>query len=221
MTVKDGNTLFAGQQALPPLPQKLTPAQAARLDFARARPIDVGRVGFTDGNRTGQRWFLNSISLGTSARANRIASSLGVLIRSPARYPIAGALALLSGGPRSYEVLAGGHTRFQGRAINVTMANGACIGGGLRISPGSEPDDGQLELVVIGAMRRMRALTALRAIRTGAHLAMPEVMVTPARGLSIEVRGPGRLRFEADGENRVSHQPVFVNLEPGRLRVAR
>lgn len=31
MTVKDGGTLFLGQQPLPPLPQKLTPAQAARL----------------------------------------------------------------------------------------------------------------------------------------------------------------------------------------------
>lgn len=31
MTVRDGGTLFVGQQALPPLPQKMTPAQAARL----------------------------------------------------------------------------------------------------------------------------------------------------------------------------------------------
>lgn len=43
MTVKDGNTLFAGQQALPPLPQKLTPAQAARL----AEIIDFLHRGLT------------------------------------------------------------------------------------------------------------------------------------------------------------------------------
>jgi diacylglycerol kinase (ATP) len=197
------------------------PAESARLDFARARPVDVGRVGFTDGTRTGQRWFLNSISVGTSARANRIALSLGGLIRGPAKYPIAGGLALLSGGPQPYEVLVGGHTRFQGPAMNVTIANGACIGGGLRISPTSSPDDGQLELVVIGTMRRMRALRALRAIRTGAHLAMPEVMVTPVAGAAVEVRGNGRLWFEADGENRVSDDRIIVNLEPGRLQVAR
>jgi hypothetical protein len=67
----------------------------------------------------------------------------------------------------------------------------------------------------------MRALRALRAIRTGAHLAMPEVMVTPVAGAAVEVRGNGRLWFEADGENRVSDDRIIVNLEPGRLQVAR
>jgi hypothetical protein len=50
---------------------------------------------------------------------------------------------------------------------------------------------------------------------------MPEVMVTPVAGAAVEVRGNGRLWFEADGENRVSDDRIIVNLEPGRLQVAR
>jgi diacylglycerol kinase (ATP) len=198
------------------------PAEAARLDPARARPIDVGRV--TTWNKKGDerhRWFLNSLSIGASARANRIAGSIGGLIRGPAKYPIAGGLALLASGPEHFEVLVAGELRHRGRAINLTIANGACFGGGLRISPDSRPDDGQLDLVIIGNLSRLRALGALRALRSGRHVTMPGVEVVPAAPTPIEIHTRRPLRFEADGENLDSHERIIVNLHPRRLRIAR
>ena len=192
------------------------------LDPSRARPIDLARVSLHDSSG-GQRhrWFVNSLSVGASARANRIALAIGGLIRGPIKYPIAGVLALLSGGADPYDVMVAGTRRFIGPAINLTVANGACVGGGLRISPDSVPDDESLELVIIGALSRIGALGALRSLRTGGHLAMRDVTVIAAGSAPIEIRGPGVLRLETDGENLVSHQCVIVNLEPGRLRVAR
>jgi YegS/Rv2252/BmrU family lipid kinase len=198
------------------------PARALLMDPAEARPVDLAQVSLE--NPAGEprhRWFLNSLSIGASARANRIALSMGRMIRGPAKYPIAGVLALFSSNPERYEVLLGGRRHFHGRALNLTIANGPGFGGGLRISPDSRPDDGRLELVMIGEMRRVRALAALRALRTGAHVTMPEVEVIPAANLPIEIRGERALAFEADGENLVASERLIVNLQPGRLRVAR
>lgn len=198
----------------------LDPIRAAGFDPNRARQVDVGRVTI-GGDQVNHRWFLNSLSVGTSARANRIALPLGKAIRGPARYPIAGVLALVSSGAQHYEVLVGGRRAFQGKAINLTVANGGCFGGGLRISPDSIPDDGVLELVIIGNLSRARALRALRALRTGTHVTMRDVQVLSAVTAPIEIRTPGPVRFETDGENLVSHNQVIVNLVPGRLKVAR
>jgi len=198
------------------------PTRAAHLDFARAPAVDVARVSTCDpSGEQHHRWFLNSLSVGTSARANRIAGSIGGVIRGALKYPIAGVLALCSRGPARYEVRVGGVRQFDGAALNVSVANGSGFGGGLQISPQSRPDDGSLELVIIGAMSRMRALATLRALRSGGHLAMGEVHVTPTGSAAIEIRGRDSLAFEADGENLVSHQRLIVNLQPGRLRVAR
>lgn len=109
----------------------IDPASAAHFDPARVRPVDIGRVT-VGGAQPGHRWFLNSLSVGTSARANRIARSIGSVLRSPLKYPVAGALALFSSRAAEYEVLVGGHSRYQGRAVNLTIANGACFGGGYR-----------------------------------------------------------------------------------------
>ena len=196
------------------------PLRAAGFDPARIRQVDVGRVSFGR-DQADHRWFLNSLSVGTSARANRIAHSLGRAIRSPAKYPVAGVLALLSSGAHRYEILVDGQRQFQGNAINLTVANGECFGGGLRISPGSSQDDGALDLVIIGDLARARALRALRALRDGTHVTMRDVQVLSAIAAPIEIHAPGRMPFETDGENLVSHDRVIVNLVPGRLKVAR
>lgn len=198
----------------------LDPGSAARFHPARVHPVDVGRVA-VGGPHPGHRWFLNSFSVGTSARANRIARSIGRVLRGPVKYPVAGALALFSSRAAFYEVLVAGHSRYRGRAINLTIANGACFGGGLQISPQSLPDDGLLDLVIIGDMGRIRAMTALRALRSGGHVAMREVEVVPKVATPIEIHARGELRFETDGENLVAYDHVIVNLEPKRLRVAR
>lgn len=202
------------------IPTGSPPCQPLALD--RPRPLDVGRVALWD--RSGEprhRWFLNSLSVGTSARANRIARSIGAVIRSPVKYPVAGVVALFSGRTQRYEVLVGGRSRYQGKAINLTIANGACFGGGLRISPDSRPDDGALELVIIGAMGLVRALGALRRLRQGRHVSMGEVEVDPAVTGPITIRTAGELPFETDGENLVTWHQAIVNLVPGRLKVAR
>jgi len=194
-------------------------AAARALDPETPRPIDlVHGAGDPGSVGTWSRWFINSVSLGVSAKANRIAPRVGRFLPGSTRYPVAGALALANGRPIEYEIRVGGRSLLAGSALNLTVANGAGFGGGLQISPPSRPDDGALEVVVIGAMSRIAALGALARLRTGRHLGLDRVRMLEHLKEPFEI-GIDRTgtAAEGDGENFTVHRTLSIELQPGRL----
>jgi diacylglycerol kinase (ATP) len=210
-----GNDI-ARNLSLPP-----DPTHAARsIGSSAVRSVDVGRCTFREaGGAERSRWFLNSVSVGVSARANRLAPGIGRLVRGPGRYPLAGALALLGGGAAGYEASAGPRLLFRGRALNLTVANGRAFGGGLLISPDSRPDDGTCELVVIGPLSRLAGLGALARLRSGRHVRLPAVRVVAGLRGPLAITADSPMPAEADGENFMIPGRFVVELLPGRLRI--
>ena len=185
-----------------------------------ARRVDLGRLSFRDrGGAARSRLFLNSVSVGVSPRANRIARAMRGVVPGRLRYPLGGVAAVLSGGAGRYRVTSGGAVRFEGEALNLTIANGPTFGGGLRISPGSSLTDGVLEQVIIGRLGVARAMLALGRLYGGTHAGMRGVSVTPVReALTIE-SGTGALLAEADGQEFEIDGPLTVEPVPGALPI--
>lgn len=196
-------------------------AALARLGGGETVPrrVDVGRVRFhqPDGT-TRSRLFLNSTSAGVSARANRIAWAMRQVLPGRLRYAFAGAVALFAEGHARFEVACDGERVFEGEALNITIANCASFGGGMRISPESSPMDGVLDLVIMGRMGVIRALTALSRLYSGGHAGMRGVSLAPARSPIRLVRADGRpMRVEADGHDFVAAGEITVEVLPGAL----
>lgn len=101
-------------------------------------------------------------------------------------------------------------------ALVVVPANMPYLGGGLHLSPGSDPADGLLDLVVIRPVTPARALALLRAVRAGRHTSMPEVEVRPATRVRIE--GPADVLAHGDGE-ALAPLPLTVEVRPSSLQV--
>jgi diacylglycerol kinase (ATP) len=195
----------------------LDPFEAAqRLQQDSTRRVDLGQLCFQADGVPHRRIFLNSVSLGVSVRANRLARRLGRVRPGRLRYVIGGLAAVLSGRNASYRVSSGDRLLHDGPVLNLTVANGACFGGGMRISPGSVPADGTLELVNLAAMGRLRALYALARLQRGTPLALRELSVTPVTELRI-AGAAGSLRMEADGEELEVAGELRVEILPGRL----
>lgn len=196
----------------------LDPFEAARqLQPGSLRLVDLGALSFASGGEPHRRIFLNSVSLGTSVPANRLARRLRQ-IPGRARYTLAGIAAVLFGRPARYRVSSSERVLLDGLALNLTVANGACFGGGMRISPDSALADGTLELVILGAMGRLRALHALARLQRGTHLALREVSVIPVTELRIAGAASPR-RVEADGEELEVGGDLRIEVLPARLRV--
>lgn len=197
----------------------LYPAPALeRAGSGAERRVDAGLARFTDpASGTRERAFVNSMSMGVSARANRLAHRIRKVLPGRFCYVLGGAAALLSVPVRRWRVSAGEELLLDGAALNLTVANGASFGGGLRISPGSRVDDGTLELVTIGDLGLPRAARAFGRLLAGTHLGLPGVSRRPVTTVRIE--GDGPVELEADGHVFNAAEGVEVSVLPGALRL--
>jgi diacylglycerol kinase (ATP) len=98
----------------------------------------------------------------------------------------------------------------------VAFANTPTYGGGIRIAPDAQLDDGRLEVCVVEAMGKARLLRLFPSVFSGRHLTLAEVKYFQAQRLRIETEEPAEVY--ADGEY-VCPTPVDVRVEGGALRV--
>ena len=170
--------------------------QAARhLAGDQIRPIDVGQVTYTSGAAEVTRYFPNIAEVGLGgavvARAARLPAVLG-----PARYLAGFWLTLPGFRPATVRLDVDGQA-YQWRASNVVVANCRFYGGGMQISPKSEPDDGALDvLVMVGP--KSDALTSLPKVYRGTHL--PHRNIAELRASRVRVEADPPFVIEADGE---------------------
>jgi diacylglycerol kinase (ATP) len=190
-------------------------AAAARL-IARGsrRRVDVGCVAFADGRR---RFFLNIADCGIGgevvARTSRRRSTRGRAFGS-AMFLSASLATLLRFGARSAHIEVDG-TALQRTVRSVVVANGTCFGGGMRVAPHAELDDGQFDVVIIGDTGRMRALAGIPSLYRGRHLQRSEVEVHRGRTVHVSCDGDPML-FDIDGE-AVGTTPATLTCLPGAI----
>jgi diacylglycerol kinase (ATP) len=100
-------------------------------------------------------------------------------------------------------------------AMLVAVANTRSYGGGMRVCPDARPDDGLLDVLVLGAMPKGRFLRTFPRVYRGAHVADPAVAISRARSVTVAAEG---VVAYADGE-RIGPAPVTCVAEPGVLSV--
>ena len=190
--------------------------QAARhLAGDRVRPIDVGQVTVTAGSARITRYFANIAEAGLGAavvaRATRLPAFLG-----HTRYLAAFWLALPGFRPATVRLDADGQAgRAYQRAHNIVVANARFYGGGMQISPKSEPDDGALDVLVMTGPKS-DAFTAVPKIYRGAHL--PHRNIVELRAGRVRVEADPPFQIEADGE-MLGTTPATFEIIPAPIRL--
>jgi len=191
--------------------------QAARhLAGDRVRPIDVGTVTFTDGAASVTRCFVNVAEAGLGgAVVARAAGLMGIgRFLGGARYACAFWLTLPGFRPATVRLDADGQA-YQWRAFNVVVANCRFYGGGMQISPKSQPDDGALDVLVMTGPKS-DSFTTLPKVYRGTHLPHRNIAELPARRLLVEADPP--FPVEADGES-LGTTPASFGIIPGAIRL--
>jgi diacylglycerol kinase (ATP) len=192
------------------LPVDDTDASIAALQDALAREpqrIDLGRV--RHGELT--TWFACVLSAGFDAIVNERANRM-TRPRGAHRYTIAMVRELFSFKPAAYRLEVDGVARTT-EAMLVSVANGRSIGGGMKIVPDAEVDDGLLDLFIVDRMPKHRFLRVFPQVFRGEHTSLPEVHISRARTVSLAADG---IVAYADGE-RVGPLPVEASVVPGAL----
>jgi YegS/Rv2252/BmrU family lipid kinase len=184
---------------------------AALLSTARPRALDAALVEFRGPDGAAERrWFLNVTSFGVAGEVARRMATSGKPLGGTLSYLLSSLGALLTTPPRDMELIADGQPLPRGRYHLVSLANTSTTGGGMKIAPGADAEDGKLDLVTVGDLPRARLLWSFPAVYLGRHLDLPGVshrLVT-----RLEARSSEDVYLNIDGEAAGLLPAVFTAL---------
>lgn len=196
-------------------------AQVERIASGRVRTLDVGRATFTTDQGAPQcRHFVNVGGFGLSGATDRVVNRqvLPWWLGSKLAFQlgVVQALARWRNVPVRLRVDGGDTTHLVVRVAAV--ANGCWFGGGMKIAPEAAPDDGVLDLVVVGDISALRLIARLPTVYRGAHLGFPEVSFVRARRVEAWPVDAVAVPIDLDGESP-GLLPATFEVVPAALNV--
>ncbi len=197
------------------IPRDLDRAVAIALTGS-VREIDLGLVTYrTWAGADGRAFFANVGSAGISGaiaqRANQGAKTLG------------GKISYYWATLRVFSRWQTGEMRVSvddeirgGTMIDVVVANGRYLGGGMMLCPEAEPDDGVFDVLLIGDVTKRDLLFVLPKTYRGKHLPHPRLELLRGRAVTVDADEP--LPVEIDGE-QPGTTPARFEIMPRSLRL--
>jgi len=180
------------------------------------RALDLGRATYRGwGGDEETAWFANVASAGMSGaiaqRANETTKALG----GKASY--AWATFAVFARWRNGEVHVGVDAESRdGLMQDVVVANGRYFGGGMKICPDAEPDDGLFDVLLIGDISRVELVQTMPKLYRGTHLPHEKGELIRGRVVTVESNEP--LPIELDGE-QPGTTPARFEIVPGALKL--
>jgi diacylglycerol kinase (ATP) len=180
------------------------------------RPVDAVVVGPPD--YSAREWFIGVLSCGVDAAVNARANALS-WPKGSARYLRALRIELMRFRPYGYRITLDDET-WESTGTLVAIGNGGLFGGGMRIAPDAQMDDGLLDVVIAGPLSRSELLTVFPRVYSGSHVQHPACSVRRSRSVLIEHShvGPEPPAAMADGEH-IGPLPLLVQVQPGAVRL--
>jgi YegS/Rv2252/BmrU family lipid kinase len=197
------------------IPRKLEQAVEVALR-GRTREIDLGRGHYrTWAGGEGESFFANVASAGMSGaiakRTNETSKALGGKVS----YAWSTLAVFSSWRNDEVRVRVDGEEH-AGRMHDVIVANSRYLGGGMKMVPEAEPDDGLLDVLLIGDLTKRDLLLTMPKTYRGTHLPHPKA--TLLRGATVEIDAPEPLPVQLDGE-QPGTTPVRFEVVPRALRL--
>jgi diacylglycerol kinase (ATP) len=182
----------------------------------RPREIDVGRVTFRawSGDERVEH-LVNVGSIGMSADVARRANTRSKVLGGKPTFFLTLVESFLRWRNVEMRLQVGDETR-TGKMTSVVVANGQYHGGSMWLAPEAEPDDGLLDVVVIGDITKADFVRSVGRIYRGTHLTHPKIDLLRGERVTVESKQP--VPLELDGE-QPGTTPATFEVVPRALRI--
>ena len=184
-----------------------------RATETSARSIDAGLATFDDGQT---QLFINVAGLGFDAIVAEHAARWKFLPGANLPYLVAALQCLFGYKNIEVTVECDGQPVTTG-AVFVQIANAKYMGGGYKIAPMADIEDGKLDLALVGDLSKPDLLWSIRKVYSGKHITHPKFTHIAAK--SIRVTPKQAARVQLDGE-LLGNGPVTFSVLPGALMLA-
>lgn len=188
---------------------KIAEGKTFLMDIALSRFID------NNGQKT-SRYFCNTVDIGlggdTAARVNRSNKALGGFISF--LYSVIITLILYKN--KEVTIVLNDKGVITGKTAILAVTNGKYFGGGMKIAPLAELDDGLLDIVFAPDLSKLKLFSSIPSIYRGTHLAIKDLQYF--RGKKITITSPEKILIEMDGETP-GWTPLEVEIIPRALKI--
>lgn len=171
------------------------------IKHGETRKIDVGKITYQGAGPNGEdtgTYFINIADFGMGAEAAKKLADTPPNKRGALFYYKVLLSTLRTYHAKKVNITLDDNELIQGRFMNGAIANGRIFGGGMKIAPKAEPDDGLFDLVLVKDMKRLETILNTPILYTGGILKHPKVIHRQAK--KITVTADEKLPIEYDGE---------------------
>ncbi|MDF2548628.1 MAG: hypothetical protein K0R93_3526 [Anaerosolibacter sp.] len=172
-----------------------------------ATAIDCGKAN--------GRYFLNVASIGLDAEIVKETENIKRYIKGPSAY-IAGVLKTLLSFRDKEVIIEVDGIQTKKQIMLVAVANGKYYGGGMKIAPKADIQDGYFDICIINKISKGKVLRLFPTIFSGEHIKVNEVEMI--RGKKIKIIGLEKLILNVDGDI-VGEAPVTMDIYSGGIKV--
>jgi len=177
-----------------------------RATSAKGELVDLGKVG--------EEYFAAICSTGFDSIVNERANGL-TWPHGKMKYNIAMLLELPKFQPKSYKIVIDGKP-LETQAMLIAIANGLSYGGGMKVCPAAQLQDGLLDIMILAPVSKFEFVRIFPSVFKGLHISHPAVSIVQGRSVQITADAVGY----ADGE-RIGNLPLDVSISPNRMKVLR
>lgn len=175
----------------------------------KSKTIDVGTVN--DG------LFLNISSIGFDAEVVTIADKIKTKIKSSISYVIALFITLLRFKYINVEIEIDDSV-IQRDILLIAVGNGRCYGGGIKILPMANLEDGFFHVCIVNKLSKLKLLFLLPTIVNGSHINQ-EKYVKIYKAKKVKVRSEDKAYLNIDGEIEELKEEVLFEINSTKLSV--
>lgn len=159
------------------------------IKASRKRKIDIGLIN--------NRYFLNCSSVGIDAEIVKETEYIKKYISGTLAYIVGVLKTLIKYKYKNIRIEIDG--RLMHREIElVAVGNGKYYGGGMKINPMADLDDGLLDVCIVNKISKIKFAALFLTVFKGKHLGIKEVEIL--RGKEIKILGDDYLMLNADGD---------------------
>lgn len=170
--------------------------------------IDVGKAG--------ERYFVNYISFGFDVEILKKSYKIKKVIRSGIAYIFSLLSTLITYKCQNYNI-----DNKSEKIYLATIHNGKYYGGGMKINPFAEINDGLLDLCVVKKMSRLKLLTLFPSVFSGKHYKFKKIVSFKSRrNFTIENENK-TISCGMDGELYELQSPIEVTIVPRCVKMIR
>jgi YegS/Rv2252/BmrU family lipid kinase len=171
------------------------------LKISKTKKIDIGKAN--------NRYYLNCSSVGIDAEIVKETEKIKKYISGPSAYFLGVFKTLLKYKNKEVDIFIDGK-KIRRNIELVAVSNGKYYGGGMKINPTADFEDGLLDICLVNKMNKLKFALLFSTVFKGKHIKFKEVEVF--RGKEVKILGDESLLLNADGDI-IGTTPVEIKVE--------